>query len=76
MCVCKEGEDGWDCTYWVQKCNKKFENKKSIMSSISMDFRWFMHDMPSYPLILFSFFGLGFFGNIHDNYKLWGTALM
>lgn len=40
-----------------KSATKKFDNKKSTMSSISMDLRWFMHDMSFYPLILFSFFG-------------------
>ncbi len=59
-----------------KSATKNFETKKSTMSSISMDLRWFMHDMPSYSLILLSFLGLGFFWNVHDNYKLWGTTLM
>jgi len=41
---------------------RKFKNKKSTLSSISMDSKWFMDDMPSYPPILFSFFVLRFFG--------------
>jgi hypothetical protein len=40
---------------------KKSKNKKSTLSSISMDPKWFVDDMPSYPPILFSFYGLSFF---------------
>jgi hypothetical protein len=45
----------------------KNNNKKLTLSLISMDLKWFMDDMPSYPPILFSFFGLKFFWNVHGN---------
>jgi hypothetical protein len=50
-----------------ENATKKFRNKNSALSSISMDLKWFMDDMPSYPPILFSFFVLRFFWSVCGN---------